>query len=404
MYPKVKCHMTSAVMLLTALLTACGGSNGAASLRLEPETAKDPKVESFLAAPTTRILSDDGLDWENKREYLEYGTKTSTGCSYEVQNKSNPNDQVVTVELAVDRKNCISLVREGTPSEAHWKLLQLELDIEQQKPESKSRNHPASDLKNTFAKADESDTWLRDSHTFGVKYTDGNQSLVTVTLQALNALVGGVLDILNFLLEPILGGNGIEIGQLTGITTAVVSTTISYAYPTNGYTDDCLSRITQSSLISGSIQPGTVSDWQVTSGGSCLVWNQVASSQFVDVQWEFDADGNEINDPSLNALCKAFIPEYRECRYEAPDSRSHTTTYGSAARAEFYNDDYIPFIFDCRMGVTIKVPHVFTYAQPRSTFHDGFSSSIEGGQDGAYPCAENFRRVTITSSSIGRPF
>lgn len=203
------------------------------------------------------------------------------------------------------------------------------------------------------------------------------------------------------LLGPILGGNGIEIGEFTGFTTASATVTISYTYPTNGYTDNCLSRITQGSLIGGTLAPGTVSEWQLTSGGSCLVWNQVISGQFFGVHEEWDKDGNQNSDTSLNALCKAQIPEYQECRYQAPDNKSYTTTYGAAATARFYNNDYIPFIFDCSMGVTINVPHVFTYAQPRSAFHDGFDSYIEGGQGGQYPCAENFRRVTVVGGTVG---
>lgn len=180
----------SVCVVLAAILTACGGSSGSTALRLEPETAQDPKVEVFLNAPTTHILADDGIDWESKREYLEYGIKTATGCRFQGRSISHPGDRIVTVELAVDRENCMSLVREGTPSEAHWKLLQLEMDTQQQKNKSKARQQPALEPQGALQKVDESAASLQDSHTYGVKYTDGSQTLVSVTLEVLNALLG----------------------------------------------------------------------------------------------------------------------------------------------------------------------------------------------------------------------
>jgi len=107
------------------LLCACVVFSAAASPSDQQIT--DPaEIEAFLKSPGTKSLNvPDPRGWKTYRKYIQVGTKNAQGgCEYSSRMQTSRPLRQVSVEIAVDRTSCKSLILEGEPDDMTWNAVQ----------------------------------------------------------------------------------------------------------------------------------------------------------------------------------------------------------------------------------------------------------------------------------------
>lgn len=329
-------------------------------------------IAAFLKAPTTHVFPDDGLEWQWKEEHLTAGeVLPNGGCKFGSVNHApiTSTQNLVTEEIAVDRSTCISLTREGSPTDNSWSLLQAVLQKVTKIGSAQSPAKRSAAVTNSTEPAADA----QDTYSYSLTFTDGNQSLIKL------------LNLFSF-------------------TAASVPISINYSYTKEvPVTNGCASLVNQISQTANSPSAG-FAGWTTTSGGSCQVWNQNANGLELWETWDYDKSGTQIDygvDGSDD--CTARIPQHFECNAVIDQWNYWTTTLGSVANGSFSNSTYFPPFFDCRNGVTISVPYALAYMYPRSVFYDDRSYSISGTDGPTFKCVSNLKVVETRSANIGQP-
>ncbi|NKF21465.1 hypothetical protein [Solimonas marina] len=105
------------LFVATLAVASCTREAAVAALHLEPEAASDPEIRAFLTDPKTTIFAADGLHWSRKREYLYRAMPVKGGCRYNFSGSTSlptdPQHRRLIEELAVNRRSCVSLIRDG---------------------------------------------------------------------------------------------------------------------------------------------------------------------------------------------------------------------------------------------------------------------------------------------------
>lgn len=82
------------------------------------------QIDQFLKEPDTKIFNlTVPANWKNTRVYIEVGTQITGGCSYSSPMQPAAGESLISMEMAVNRHSCRSLVVEGSPDQPYWERL-----------------------------------------------------------------------------------------------------------------------------------------------------------------------------------------------------------------------------------------------------------------------------------------